>query len=152
MDGIAWVISHAANYGSDTQQVYLMGQSCGGHLAALALLRKAELQRCVNEEKLSTKPRGDVMEEPLCFDSSDSSADVTTANTPSNAPLSPEQQATCVEAMRGRRSSGRGGLHRRAEWYPDQIKVRKPCAMNGFCTRELHMHPLLCAITLSCSC
>eukprot|EP00892_Ulva_mutabilis_P011006 jgi/Ulvmu1/8278/UM041_0089.1 len=36
--GIGWVLNRIEGFGGDSSQVYLMGQSCGGHLAALALI------------------------------------------------------------------------------------------------------------------
>lgn len=38
--GIGWVLHRIEGYGGDRSNVYVMGQSCGGHLAALALLRQ----------------------------------------------------------------------------------------------------------------
>ena len=38
--GIGWVLHRIEGYGGDRSQVYVMGQSCGGHLAALALIRQ----------------------------------------------------------------------------------------------------------------
>ena len=40
--GIAWALSHASKYGGDPNSLYLMGQSAGGHLAALTLLQKIQ--------------------------------------------------------------------------------------------------------------
>lgn len=36
--GIGWVLDRIEGYGGDRSKVYVMGQSCGGHLAALALI------------------------------------------------------------------------------------------------------------------
>jgi acetyl esterase/lipase len=40
--GMEWVFQNIARFGGDPSQVYLMGQSCGGHLCTLALLHRAE--------------------------------------------------------------------------------------------------------------
>jgi prenylcysteine alpha-carboxyl methylesterase len=40
--GIAWVLRKAQRYGGDPDSVFLCGQSAGGQLAALALLKQAE--------------------------------------------------------------------------------------------------------------
>ncbi|KAK9820850.1 hypothetical protein WJX81_002179 [Elliptochloris bilobata] len=40
--GIAWTLEHAEEHGGDAQHTYLVGQSCGAQLAALALLTQAE--------------------------------------------------------------------------------------------------------------
>jgi Carboxylesterase family len=42
--GIEWVLQNVARFGGDPSRVYLMGQSCGGHLCTLALLLQAEAQ------------------------------------------------------------------------------------------------------------
>ncbi len=36
--GIRWVLHHAAQNGGDASRIYLVGQSCGAQLAALALI------------------------------------------------------------------------------------------------------------------
>lgn len=36
--GVSWVLSNILHYGGDPGQVFLAGQSCGGHLASLAVL------------------------------------------------------------------------------------------------------------------
>jgi hypothetical protein len=41
-NGIAWVLGNVSKFGGDPEQVHLMGQSCGGHLTALALLQQCE--------------------------------------------------------------------------------------------------------------
>lgn len=38
--GIGWVLKRIEAFGGDSSKVYLMGHSCGGHLAALALIRQ----------------------------------------------------------------------------------------------------------------
>ncbi|CAL8465640.1 g5176 [Coccomyxa elongata] len=40
--GIRWVLHHAAQNGGDASRMYLVGQSCGAQLAALALITQAE--------------------------------------------------------------------------------------------------------------
>jgi acetyl esterase/lipase len=40
---LAWIHSHAAEYGGDTSRVALLGRSAGGHLALLAAYRKQPL-------------------------------------------------------------------------------------------------------------
>jgi hypothetical protein len=42
-NGIAWVLENIGQYGGDREQVYVVGQSCGGHLAMLALLEQSEV-------------------------------------------------------------------------------------------------------------
>ncbi|GAB4821326.1 hypothetical protein N2152v2_008372 [Parachlorella kessleri] len=42
--GMNWVFDNIAGFGGDPSQVYLCGQSCGGHLASLAVLTQAEQQ------------------------------------------------------------------------------------------------------------
>ncbi|XAR55869.1 hypothetical protein NMG60_11036099 [Bertholletia excelsa] len=39
--GISFVCNHIAEYGGDTNRIYLMGQSAGAHIAACALLEQA---------------------------------------------------------------------------------------------------------------
>ena len=36
--GIAWTLAHAEEHGGDPHRTYLVGQSCGAQLAALALV------------------------------------------------------------------------------------------------------------------
>ena len=36
--GIGWVLQKISNYGGDPEQVYLVGQSCGGQLCSLTTL------------------------------------------------------------------------------------------------------------------
>lgn len=36
--GVAWVLRHIGRHGGDPENVYLCGQSAGGHLLALVLL------------------------------------------------------------------------------------------------------------------
>ena len=43
--GIGWVRRRAASLGGDPKKVFVVGQSAGAHLAALALLRQTEWQR-----------------------------------------------------------------------------------------------------------
>lgn len=38
--GIAWVLSRIHRYGGDPHSITLVGQSAGGHLAALALIKQ----------------------------------------------------------------------------------------------------------------
>lgn len=40
--GIGWVLSQIHLYGGDRHQVYVVGQSCGGHLGLLALISQGE--------------------------------------------------------------------------------------------------------------
>ncbi|DBA78860.1 hypothetical protein WJX77_001686 [Trebouxia sp. C0004] len=40
--GIGWVLQKISNYGGDPEQVYLVGQSCGGQLCSLTTLLQAE--------------------------------------------------------------------------------------------------------------
>lgn len=42
-EGIAWVLEHIDQYGGDRERVFVVGQSCGGHIAALALLQQCAL-------------------------------------------------------------------------------------------------------------
>ena len=39
--GIGWTLAHAEEHGGDPQRTYLVGQSCGAQLAALALVTQA---------------------------------------------------------------------------------------------------------------
>lgn len=39
--GIGWTLVHAEEHGGDPQRTYLVGQSCGAQLAALALVTQA---------------------------------------------------------------------------------------------------------------
>lgn len=41
--GIGWVLRNIEGFGGDPSRVYVMGQSCGGHLAALTLQKQHEL-------------------------------------------------------------------------------------------------------------
>jgi hypothetical protein len=43
--GIGWVLRNIGTYGGDLNNVYVMGQSCGGHLLALALLKQLGVAR-----------------------------------------------------------------------------------------------------------
>eukprot|EP00123_Amoebidium_parasiticum_P021855 comp7505_c0_seq1/m.3164 comp7505_c0_seq1/g.3164 ORF comp7505_c0_seq1/g.3164 comp7505_c0_seq1/m.3164 type:complete len:509 (-) comp7505_c0_seq1:58-1584(-) len=40
-----WVIGHCSNYGGDPDNIFMVGQSAGAHLSALALLTEAERDR-----------------------------------------------------------------------------------------------------------
>ncbi len=44
-EGIGWVVKRAASLGGDPKKVFVVGQSAGAHLTALALLRQTEWQR-----------------------------------------------------------------------------------------------------------
>ena len=39
---VQWALDHCEAYGGDSRKVYLIGQSAGSHISALALLRRAE--------------------------------------------------------------------------------------------------------------
>lgn len=39
--GIRWILHHTHFHGGDQNQVYLVGQSCGAQLAAMALITQA---------------------------------------------------------------------------------------------------------------
>ena len=41
--GIGWVLQKISNYGGDPEQVYLVGQSCGGQLCTLTTLIQVSL-------------------------------------------------------------------------------------------------------------
>lgn len=41
--GIGWVLHHVHRYGGDPTNVCVVGQSCGGHLALLALLQRSNI-------------------------------------------------------------------------------------------------------------
>src|SRR5262249_4020943 len=43
VDGLAWVHRNVARWGGDSARIYLGGHSAGGHLAALACLRRDAL-------------------------------------------------------------------------------------------------------------
>ena len=43
--GIDWVLQKISNYGGDPEQVYLVGQSCGGQLCTLTTLIQVLLCR-----------------------------------------------------------------------------------------------------------
>ena len=41
--GIGWVLRNIEGFGGDPSRVYVMGQSCGGHLTALTFQKQYEL-------------------------------------------------------------------------------------------------------------
>jgi acetyl esterase/lipase len=41
--GIGWVLRNIEGFGGDPKRVFIMGQSCGGHLAALTLQNQYEV-------------------------------------------------------------------------------------------------------------
>ena len=110
--GVGWVLSHISAHGGDSQQVYLMGQSCGGHLAMLALLRQckaAAARRCArasqNGAQLSTF--GGRVDSLTRF-SSDGSALLQSAD----------------GSFRRRSTGGVRANSRRHDWAPEHIRVR----------------------------
>ena len=44
--GIGWVLQKISNYGGDPEQVYLVGQSCGGQLCTLTTLIQVSTAEC----------------------------------------------------------------------------------------------------------
>ncbi len=44
--GIGWVLQKISNYGGDPEQVYLVGQSCGGQLCTLTALLQVRYHAC----------------------------------------------------------------------------------------------------------
>lgn len=41
--GIRWVLNHTQQHGGDPSRVFLVGQSCGAQIAALALITQVHL-------------------------------------------------------------------------------------------------------------
>jgi prenylcysteine alpha-carboxyl methylesterase len=55
--GITWVLSNLHLYGGDPGEVFLVGQSAGGHLSSLALLAQAlQLQQSSSSSFVSSSP------------------------------------------------------------------------------------------------
>jgi poly(3-hydroxybutyrate) depolymerase len=57
-NGIAWVLDNIEQYGGDPQQLYVMGQSCGGHLAMLAMLEQCRIWAAMGQN--STTPESSI--------------------------------------------------------------------------------------------
>jgi alpha/beta hydrolase fold len=113
-NGIGWVISHAARNGADPEQVYVMGQSCGGHLAALALLRQCS-------PKLQQRRRSSASL-PLSINGSVISAGDHASNGSSTDSL---VNGGAQERKRWLWRSSTRRISRRMEWGPENIKVRR---------------------------
>lgn len=54
--GIEWVLLNIGEFGGDPDRVYVVGQSAGAHLTALALLRQA-IKEAELEERSANGPK-----------------------------------------------------------------------------------------------
>lgn len=52
--GIGWVLQKISNYGGDPEQVYLVGQSCGGQLCSLTTLLQVHHHASVHHAQCMT--------------------------------------------------------------------------------------------------
>ena len=73
-EGISWVLEHIGQYGGDREQVHVVGQSCGGHIAALALLQQCKLWKARDIITPSSTPVSDLARAAGLSDDEGSSA------------------------------------------------------------------------------